>query len=495
MSHPPTPLPPRDAAPASPPLTRPTKFWYGLGQLAEGLQHEGLNLFLFFYYTSVLGLSGALAGQAILIALLSDAVADPLVGAWSDRVASRWGRRHPFLYASVIPLCICFYLVFTPPAELSQAGLFLWLCVFAVGTRLSTTLFNVPHLALGAELSRDYEERNQISALQFFFERAGHGIAGLMAFLWFFRSTAAYPDGQLNPAAYPQLALVICALTLVSVWLSAGRTRHRIPYLGAPAPAQPARGFVKSALADVFSSLRNASFRVLFAGLLLTYSALGVGTALSLHLGTYFWRVTTDHMLIWGIAAGFSVFLGLGFWTRVAERLDKKPVALIGLALFALFTAGPTFCKLAGAFPANDSSLYLPLWIGTTGVLGQFALAATMVTGRSMMADVTDEDALQHGHRREGVFFGAASFAGKAAFGIGSQIAGFAVDWSGLVPNAKPEEVGSGVANALGLTLGLSVLVMSGLSLLIFSRYRLTRERHAEVKAALAERGAGVLAS
>jgi Na+/melibiose symporter-like transporter len=487
-------VPLRDSAPASPPLTWPTKLWYGLGQLAEGLQHEGLNLFLFFYYTSVLGLSGALAGQAILIALLCDAVADPLVGAWSDRVASRWGRRHPFLYASMLPLCVAFYLVFAPPPGLSQAGLFAWLCIFAVLTRLATTLFNVPHLALGAELSRDYEERNQISALQFFFERSGHGIAGLMAFLWFFRPSEAYPDGQLDPAAYPQLALVICALTLASVWLSAWRTQHRIPHLGKPDVPDHAQGFARSAAADVLSSLRNGSFRVLFAGLLLTYAALGTGTALSIHVGTYFWRVTTDHMLVWGIAAGFAVFLGLGFWTRVAERLDKKPVALLGLAGFALFTAVPTLCKLAGAFPAHDSPLYLWLWIGTTGVLGQFALAAVMVTGRSMMADVTDEDALQHGRRREGVFFGAASFAGKAAFGLGSLIAGFAVDWSGLLPNARPEEVGPDVVGALGLTLALSVLALCGLSLAIFSRYRLTRARHEEVKAALAARAAGALA-
>jgi Na+/melibiose symporter-like transporter len=417
-------------------------------------------------------------------------VADPLVGAWSDRVTSRFGRRHPFLYASVLPLCIAFYLVFTPPAGLSQAGLFAWLCVFAVLTRLATTLFNVPHLALGAALSRDYEERNQISALQFFFERSGHGIAGMMAFLWFFRPTAAYPDGQLNPAAYPQLAGVIVVLTLASVWLSAWRTSHRIPFLGTADLAERARGFAQSAVADVLASLRNASFRVLFTGLLLTYAALGTGTALSIHLGTYFWRVTTDHMLVWGIVAGFAVFAGLGFWTRVAERLDKKPVALLGLAGFAAFTAGPTFCKLAGAFPAHDSLLYLPLWIGTTGVLGQFALAAVMVTGRSMMADVTDEDALLHGRRREGVFFGAASFAGKAAFGVGSLIAGFAVDWSGLLPNAKPEQVSDATVAALGLTLALSVLSLSLLSLAIFSRYRLTRARHAEVKAALAERAA-----
>jgi Na+/melibiose symporter-like transporter len=487
-------VPPRGDPSIAPPLSRATKFWYGLGQLAEGLQHEGLNLFLFFYYTSVLGLSGALAGQAILIALLVDSVADPLVGAWSDRVASRWGRRHPFLYVSAVPLAVCFYLVFTPPAGLGAWGLFAWLCTFAVLTRAATTLFNVPHLALGAELSRDYEERNQIVALQFFFERAGHGLAGMLAFLWFFRPSAAFPDGQLDPAAYPHLALVISAMTLFSVWLSAARTQHRIPYLAAPDPALRQRAFARSALADVVASLGNASFRALFLGLLLTYAALGVATALSIHLGTYFWRVTTDQMLIWGILAGFAVFFGLGFWTRAAERLDKKPVFLIGITCFTLFTALPTFCKLAGLFPAHDSALYLPVWIGTTGVIGQFFLAATMVTGRSMMADVTDEDALQHGRRREGVFFGAASFASKAAFGIGSQIAGFAVDWSGLQPNAKPEEVGPAVVQALGATLGLSVMALCGLSLAFFSRYRLTRARHAEVQAALAARGPGLVA-
>jgi Na+/melibiose symporter-like transporter len=489
VSHPLTPPTPAPAEPGSaPPLSRATKFWYGLGQLAEGLGHEGLNLFLFFYYTSVLGLSGALAGQAILVALLVDAVADPLVGVWSDRFASRWGRRHPFLYLSALPLGVAFYFTFAPPAGLTQLQLFLWLAGFAVLTRFATTLFNVPHLALGAELSRDYEERNQVVALQFFFERAGHGMAGMVAFLIFFRPTAAFPNGQLNPAVYPPLALAISIAMVAAVLLSAWRTQHRSRFLAQADPASSARPFASAALGDLVGSLRNVSFRVLFLGLLLTYVSIGVGTALSIHLGTYFWRVSTDHMLIWGICAGFAVFLGLGFWTRVAGRLDKRPVFVLGLALFAVFTASPSFLVLGGLFPAHDSPLYLPLWILTTGVIAQFCLAATMVTGRSMMADVTDEDALACGRRREGVFFGAASFSAKAAFGVGSQIAGFCIDWVGLAPNAAPDQVGPEVVRGLGLTFGVSILALCGLSLAFFTRYRLTRERHAEVRAALAAR-------
>jgi len=335
VSHPP--LPPVAAVGplAAPPLGRPIKFWYGLGQLAEGLTHEGLNLFLLFYYTSVLGLSGALAGQAIFIALSVDAVADPLVGVWSDRIASRWGRRHPFLYLSAIPLGVCFTLTFVPPPGLSQAGLFAWLACFAVLTRVATSLFNVPHLALGAELSRDYEERNQISALQFFFERAGHGMAGMLAFLWFLRPTDAYPNGQLNPTAYPKLAIVLAVSMTFAVLLSAWRTQSRSRFLGTADPRTRARSFASAALGDLVDSLRNVSFRVLFLGLLLIYAALGVGTALSLHLGTYFWRVGTDQMLLWGIVSGFSVFAGLAS----------------GRAWRSASTSGPSSCSGSRSSP------------------------------------------------------------------------------------------------------------------------------------------------
>ncbi len=96
-------------------LTRSTRLWYGLGQASEGLKNEAYTVFLLFYYTTVVGLSGALAGQAILIALVFDAVTDPLVGAFSDRLETRWGRRHPLLFASALPLPVFFYLTFTRP--------------------------------------------------------------------------------------------------------------------------------------------------------------------------------------------------------------------------------------------------------------------------------------------------------------------------------------------------------------------------------------------
>ena len=113
-----------------------TRLFYGVGSVAEGTKNTAFNVFLLFYYNAVLGLSGTLTGAAIFVALCVDAFTDPLMGSISDNTHSRWGRRHPFMYASALPMAICFYLVFNPPA-LEPTGLFVWLCVFAIGVRVS----------------------------------------------------------------------------------------------------------------------------------------------------------------------------------------------------------------------------------------------------------------------------------------------------------------------------------------------------------------------
>ncbi len=463
----------------------PTKIWYGVGQAAEGLKNESYTLFLLFYYTQVVGLSGFLSGQAIMIALLFDAITDPFAGALSDRMQSRFGRRHPFLYASALPVSVFFYLTFAPPEGLGQGGLFLWLAVFAVLTRFSMTLFHVPHLALGAELSTDYQERTSIVTIQMVLTRIGHAVAGTLGLLVFMRPTDAFPNGQLNPGAYPPFALTMSLLMFSLIVLSAAKTHWCIPQLP-QADADSAREPIfRSMLGGMREALKLRSFQALFWGTLVTYVAWGIAVSLGLHMGTYFWRVSTADLFIWGVASGTGIFTGLGYWRGQAYRLDKKVVFIRGMKIFTLFTVIPIFLKIAGFWPGLSSSFYLPLYVFTTGLVANFGIAAPMVTARSMMADITDEDQLVHGRRREGVFFGAISFAAKAFFGIGSLVAGIVVDAVGLAPGAAPESVAEAVVHNLGYASGCAIAILVGASLWIFGRYDLTRERHAHVRAEL----------
>ena len=110
----------------------------------------GWGVLLLFYYQQLVGVDAALVGLAIAIALIVDAISDPVIGAWSDRLHSRWGRRHPMLFVAALPLDGGFVALFNPPADLTDFQGFCWLLVFGIFTRLAFTFYYIPHLALGA---------------------------------------------------------------------------------------------------------------------------------------------------------------------------------------------------------------------------------------------------------------------------------------------------------------------------------------------------------
>ena len=91
------------------------KMAHGSGAAAFGIKNNGFDYFLLFFYGTVVGLEPGLVGLAILIALVLDAISDPLVGYWSDNFRSRWGRRHPFMYASALPVALSYFLLWNPP--------------------------------------------------------------------------------------------------------------------------------------------------------------------------------------------------------------------------------------------------------------------------------------------------------------------------------------------------------------------------------------------
>ena len=138
------------------------KVFYSLGQAAQSGGFDTAVGFVFFYYTVVLGLSGALVGAALAVGLAFDALVDPMIGSWSDNLKSRLGRRLPLMIAAIAPTVISVGLLFSPPANLSQPLLFGWLVALSVAGRSFISLFHVPYVALGAELASGYTERTSV---------------------------------------------------------------------------------------------------------------------------------------------------------------------------------------------------------------------------------------------------------------------------------------------------------------------------------------------
>ncbi len=441
---------------------------------------------MFFYYVQVLGLSGSLAGLAVGIALIADAVSDPLVGSVSDNLKSRFGRRHTLMYASIVPLGITFYLLFAPPAGLGQTGLFVWLTVFAVLVRTAITLFHVPHLSLGAELSSHYTERTSIVAGRTAFGAIGSVICLLAGMNYFFAPSAEFANGQLDASRYPPFALVMALGMVAVIGFSTLGTHRLIPALPKAVGNNSGFGLIRM-IGEMKQALANNSFRALFIGLLFFYIVAGTHATLNLHMSTYYWEMTQAQISSYVLWGGAGFVLGLMIMRRMHERLDKKGTFVIGTGMLVLLGAlGPGLREI-GFFPGNDHPALFPLLLFLVFLMTFFASFAG-VSGGSMMADIADEHELTSGRRQEGIFFGAASFAGKSASAFGHIFAGVAIDVIAFPVRAEPGSIPDEKLTELGLFNGPLMAIVMAVGVLYFSRYDLTRERHQQIQQTLRER-------
>ena len=467
-----------------------SKLSYGIGQAAEGIKNNAFSLFLLFYYVQVHGLSASLAGVALFIALCFDAVSDPVVGYLSDSWRSRWGRRHPFMYASAIPLAIAFYFTFVPPDGLSQTGLFIWLTVFTVLTRGAMTLYHVPHIALGAELSDDYEERTAIVGYRTAFAIIGSLLIFASVAL-FFPESEDGARGQLENDNYPPFALTCALIMWITIWVSAIGTHKDIPRLPRVSPqSEPLRlntfGILRiliGVVSETLVALHNANFRSLFLGLVVFMVMVGVNLALNFFMFTFFWELDATDLQMVLIIYPIGVFLGIPLTKYFHRRFDKKPAIVWGVAWWVSLQLLPVTLRLLGFFPDNEAATLVYLLAGIALIQGLGVSIGTVSFG-SMVADIVDEQELETGRRQEGIFFAAVSFAGKATSGLGGLVAGVSldlIDWPQGEAIRTAADVDPEVIVRLGLLFGPGVAVFGFATVWMFSLYRLDRDAHAAI--------------
>lgn len=453
---------------------------YGLGQLPEGVKNAAFGFFLLFYYNQVLGLSGTLAGLALFIALAFDAITDPLVGSWSDFATSRWGRRHPFMYIAALPFAACFFLLFTPPAELQGIGLFAWLLVFAVLTRGAMTLYLVPYLSLGAELTQQYDERTLLAALRNVFQLLGMFAVLIGGNLLFFTPTIEFPNGQLNPEAYRPFVAACLPFFLVGIWGSAAGTHRLIPTL-----AQASQGsrppILRAAIADVVMAFRIKAFVAIVCAATLFAVTQGMTQALHLYTATYFFELSGGQITflfagaILGIITGSLLTRPLAGWVR-----EKRTLFILGSLWYALWTSSIIMLRLFDWLPGNEDPIIAVLYIGT-GCISALGLGVAVPMIGSLIADVTDEHERQHGNRQEGIYYAAASFVAKAVSGFGPVVAGFVIDLAGIEPGVPAAEVPAEVIARFGWSTGPTILALTALSIIAVRYYDISRAQHQSI--------------
>ena len=462
------------ASPARTPLSLSTKLYYGVGSVAFGVKDNGFAYLLLLFYNQVLHLPAQWVGAGIMLALFFDAFSDPVVGHLSDNLHSRWGRRHPFMYAAALPVAVGYYVLWNPPEGLSPAGLFAFFVVMAIVVRTSITFYELPSTALVAELTEDYDERTSLLGFRFFFGWWGGLALSVLAFLVFLPQSEG---GVLYREGYWHYALTSAVVMFVAILVSALGTHRHIPKLKRPPPRSDFD--FRRTLRELRETLSNRSFLALFVSALFTAMAAGVSTSLNIYFNTYFWEFGSAQIGLMTLPYFVSAAVALALAPGLALRLGKKRAG-IGVAAVAFVGAPlPIALRLLDLFPANGTPALFATMMTFNAVEVTLIIVASILIS-SMVADVVEDSELVTGRRSEGIFFAARSFAQKAVHGIGTFMATMILSVIGFPASARPGEVEPGTIELLGIVYVPLVMVLYVCALALLTGYRISRESHSE---------------
>ena len=452
-------------------LSNTFKFNYSIGAVANGIKTDTFTFFLLFFYSRVIGLDPLLAGTAIFIALLVDSVTDPLMGTLSDRTKSKFGRRHPFMFVSFIPVSIFYILLFTPKVEwgLSQTQLFLWMLVCTTFTRVGMTLFEVPHRSFGAEIIKDYQERTLLFSWRELITWVAAIGNAFMGYFIFFRSTPSYPYGQLNPEAWFPFALAGGVFMAAGILYSSLATTKYIKDLSQWSGSTSIKDIIK----EISIAITNKSFLIFFAGNLTLSIAWGLSNSLALYINTDFWGLSGNLITIFLAIYITSTLMAFYLTPRLVKRLDKKNLVLMCIFGTAFFSPIAFISYNLGLTPERGTLsliffLSIPLvFISCFSVMGN-------MTRDSMIGDIADEVELTSGKRQEGVLYSAVSFIQKVNTAIGGFVAGLVLK---IIDYPKDDPTYE-QTYSLFFVQGVVGPILLALPLFIFFFYKLDRKRH-----------------
>ncbi len=464
-------------------ISQTTKIFYGIGAAAYGVRDTGFNSFVLIFYNQVLGLPASLAGLALMLTLIADAIFDPLIGMASDGWRSRWGRRHPFIVAAAAPAALAHFFLWHPPALASAAGLFWYLLAIAIAVRFCISLFEVPFAALVAEFTTDYDERTSLITYLYVFGWWAGLTLSVLAYAVFLHPSAGDPSGLLSRHGFASYGLFASIVLLFAILIPAFGTRHEIPHLAKPSPAQ-AR--FTTALADLTLLFRNRSVLALLGSVILLGASQGFGNALYNYIQVFFWRLTSAQLTIMALAPFASATLAFFAAPWLAKGRDKRNIAVVIVLLALVVQPLPMLLRLAGLFPANGSPFLVPLLTlhsaFETGMWVMFAILSA-----SMVADLVEDNQRLTLRRTEGALFALQIFARKAVSGVGIFLSGIVLDLIRFPVNAAPGHVPQAILNGLAYSYAPILFACGAAAAWSLRFYRVTREKHAMNVAAVAK--------
>ena len=419
------------------------------------------------FSTDILLIAPAVMGAIFSISRIWDAISDPIAGYLSDRTTFKFGRRRTWMLLSFIPISFGFLAVFSPPDTLEGQSLDLWMMIAIISFYSAITLFNVPHMALGAELSEDYHERTKLFGVR----HIGFTLGSILSLvsMSLLISEESNPDGDVKELASNLAFFAITVMSLM-IFFAVSRLKENPEYKDR-VNKNPFKAF-----RDIWI---NPHAKILIIVLFIENLGGAVIAVLTLYVTQYVVEAPAWAPVII-LAYMLPSALSVPLWIPLSRRFGE-----INLWVFSLAFTGIAF---GGIFiipfleSVNDRLIVMFLGAG----LGGMAAGCGGAIGPSVKGDVIDYDEYLTGERKEGSYFAALNFVFKSASGIMLLVTGFVLQYSGFIPN-QPQTLE--VKVALISLYGLVPLFFYSLgAYLLYKKFKFGEKEHAAIKQQMKDR-------
>jgi len=469
---------------------------YASGEGATSITMNGISNFAMLFYTQIMGMSPEVAGIALSIATLWDAITDPLMGTISDRTTTRFGRRHPYmLVGGVLLALLSLALWFVPETFQGEKMLFGYLVAVNIFIKTAFTVFVVPYTALGFEMCKTDEDQARLQGVRSGFNMIINIIFGGLGWILFFPAGTAEDgsviDGTKIHENFLHMGGVLAAGALLLIVFCVYAT-YKFSEKGmvkdeSESMSDHVKAFVHD-LKDVYSD-KLVWFVFGFFGL--AQFAMMVVSQVQMFTYVEYMQFTDVEKTFVHTGGMVGFMIGAFLLGGLVKRLDKKKTGYLamviascgGLALLATFTGGLMESQSIPLF--NDFKdqpfhlscivfgLFQMLWWGGCGIVVPLATA--------MIGDLSVVKKLKTGEVTEGRYAAGFSFFMKAASALGLLVTGYILKGIGYVSGAEAQSVDT--LDKLALITFIIGPILMVLSFFVLRKYPITHQTMKDLRA------------
>jgi sugar (glycoside-pentoside-hexuronide) transporter len=431
-----------------------TKVCFGSGEIPGTTSKTVMGILLMFFLTDVVELEPVVAGGIFMVGRAWDGFTDPFMGMISDRTRTKWGRRRPFFLLAALPLALTYFLLWCPYTLESDTAKTILYAVLYMSYMTAITAYLVPYLGLMSELTDDYTERTSVNNHRMFFSF----LFGLFAAVVPKMIVDSYEDERTGyMMAGILVAIMIGAVPFVVFATTHERFHER--------PKQTER---LQLFRELFVAFKNRAFLYLVLLYVGSFAAINVVEGFVVYYMKY-WIGREKQMPILFVAVVLASIISLPLWSFLTKKIGKKKTAIMGLTFWGVTQFG--WVLLSPGSP--------PLVVYLTGAIVGIGYGSAHTLPWAIFPDVMDQDELETGVRREGVYSGIMTFLMKLANSLAMFLVGVVLQAVGYVPDVAQEGI---ALEAMRWVMCAGPLVFIALGLTGAFLFPITAERYRQIR-------------